>query len=54
MAKARRGLFDMYIMIKSRRRQISEELIKRKQRTDEPIDKYAQSFEMLFDKSYGN
>ena len=32
----------------------SAELIKRKQRTDEPVDKYAQSFEMLFDKSYGN
>ena len=32
----------------------SAELIKRKQRTDEPVDKHAQSFEMLFDKSYGN
>ena len=32
----------------------SAELIKRKQRTDEPVDEYAQSFEMLFDKSYGN
>ena len=30
------------------------EPIKRKQQTDEPVDKYAQSFEMLFDKSYGN
>ena len=29
-------------------------LFKRKQQTDEPVDKYAQSFKMLFDKSYGN
>ena len=27
---------------------------KRKQQSDEPVDKYAQDFEMLFDKSYGN
>ena len=32
----------------------STQLIKRKQQPDEPVDKYAQDFESLFDKSYGN
>ena len=32
----------------------SAQLIKRKQQSDEHVDKYAQDFEALFDKSYGN